>query len=76
MNEWLLWTWCSPITVCVMPICIYTMYFLQTVPGHYGYTGSKALMNMCMKGLSLEFAKATDTNRVAIALNPGWMKVG
>ncbi|KAL7575288.1 hypothetical protein ACA910_001813 [Epithemia clementina (nom. ined.)] len=45
----------------------------KTVPGHYGYTGSKALMNMCMKGLSLEFAKAGE-KRVAIALNPGWMK--
>jgi NAD(P)-dependent dehydrogenase (short-subunit alcohol dehydrogenase family) len=46
----------------------------KSVPGHYGYTGSKALMNMCMKGLSLEFAKAPE-NRVAIALNPGWMQV-
>ena len=42
--------------------------------GHYGYAGSKALMNMCMKGLSLEFAKDESTERTAIALNPGWMK--
>ena len=53
----------------------------KTVPGHYGYTGSKTLMNMMMKGMSLEFAKAatkdgTDESkkRVAVALNPGWMK--
>jgi NAD(P)-dependent dehydrogenase (short-subunit alcohol dehydrogenase family) len=46
----------------------------KQVAGHYGYTGSKALMNMCMKGLSLEFAKDDTTNRAAIALNPGWMK--
>mmetsp|Transcript_29637 Transcript_29637/g.69010 ORF Transcript_29637/g.69010 Transcript_29637/m.69010 type:complete len:227 (+) Transcript_29637:39-719(+) len=46
----------------------------ETIPGHYGYRGSKALMNMMMKGLSLEFTKAKE-NRVAIALNPGWMKV-
>lgn len=43
----------------------------KTVPGHYGYTGSKALMNMMIKGMSLEFAKSS---RVAITMNPGWMK--
>ena len=42
-------------------------------PGHYGYAGSKALFNMCLKGLALEFAKDPDTSRCAIALNPGWM---
>jgi NAD(P)-dependent dehydrogenase (short-subunit alcohol dehydrogenase family) len=52
----------------------------KTVPGHYGYTGSKALLNMCIKGLSLEFAKQhkdapSETNhRVAVAINPGWMQ--
>lgn len=46
----------------------------KQVAGHYGYTGSKALMNMCIKGLSLEFAKDTSHHRAAVALNPGWMK--
>jgi NAD(P)-dependent dehydrogenase (short-subunit alcohol dehydrogenase family) len=51
----------------------------KTVPGHYGYTGSKALLNMCIKGLSLEFAKQhkdspEQNNRVAVAINPGWMQ--
>lgn len=41
--------------------------------GHYGYAGSKALFNMCLKGLALEFAKDPDTFRCAVALNPGWM---
>jgi len=41
--------------------------------GHYGYAGSKALLNMCLKGLSLEFEKDPDASRCAIALNPGWM---
>ena len=45
------------------------------IPGHYGYRGSKALMNMMMKGLSLELAKVDGNNRAALALNPGWMKV-
>lgn len=31
---------------------------IKTVPGHYGYTGSKALMNMFIKGMSIEFDKA------------------
>jgi NAD(P)-dependent dehydrogenase (short-subunit alcohol dehydrogenase family) len=46
----------------------------KTVPGHYGYTGSKALMNMCIKGLSLEFSNDTESTRAAVAINPGWMK--
>jgi NAD(P)-dependent dehydrogenase (short-subunit alcohol dehydrogenase family) len=52
----------------------------KTVRGHYGYTGSKALMNLCIKGLSLEFekdkaeGKTLATGRVAVALNPGWMQ--
>lgn len=51
----------------------------KTVPGHYGYTGSKALMNMMIKGMSLEFSQKADRQetehkRVAVALNPGWMK--
>jgi NAD(P)-dependent dehydrogenase (short-subunit alcohol dehydrogenase family) len=42
--------------------------------GHYGYAGSKALFNMCLKGLALEMAKdAEQPHRCAIALNPGWM---
>jgi NAD(P)-dependent dehydrogenase (short-subunit alcohol dehydrogenase family) len=41
--------------------------------GHYGYAGSKALFNLCLKGLALEFQKDPDTNRCAIAINPGWM---
>lgn len=40
--------------------------------GHYGYAGSKALMNMFLKGMALEFAK-DDFQRCAVALNPGWM---
>jgi hypothetical protein len=31
-------------------------------------------MNMMIKGLSLEFAKAPE-QRAAVAVNPGWMKV-
>jgi NAD(P)-dependent dehydrogenase (short-subunit alcohol dehydrogenase family) len=46
----------------------------KTVPGHYGYTGSKALMNMCIKGLSLEFNNDKEHARSAVAINPGWMK--
>lgn len=40
-------------------------------PGHYGYAGSKALLNMCLKGLALEFA---NTEKSVVAFNPGWMK--
>jgi NAD(P)-dependent dehydrogenase (short-subunit alcohol dehydrogenase family) len=43
----------------------------KTSPGHYGYAGSKALLNMFMRGLSLEFGA---NGRSAVALNPGWMK--
>ena len=46
----------------------------KTVPGHYGYTGSKALMNMMIKGMSLEFEKAENSSRIAVTMNPGWMK--
>jgi len=41
------------------------------VPGHYGYAGSKALLNMFTKALSLEFS---NSERSAVAFNPGWMK--
>ncbi len=40
-------------------------------PGHYGYGGSKALLNMFTKAAALEFA---ETEKSVIALNPGWMK--
>ena len=43
----------------------------KTNPGHYGYAGSKALLNMFTKGLALEWQ---DTPRAAVALNPGWMQ--
>jgi len=43
----------------------------KSFAGHYGYSGSKALLNMCIKGLSLEFAR--NKNGTAVALNPGWM---
>lgn len=43
----------------------------KSIGGHYGYAGSKALLNMFTRSLALEFA---DTGRVAVALNPGWMK--
>jgi NAD(P)-dependent dehydrogenase (short-subunit alcohol dehydrogenase family) len=46
----------------------------KTIPGHYGYAGSKALMNMLIKGMSVEFSKDSSTRRTAVALNPGWMK--
>ncbi|MEL6640432.1 MAG: SDR family NAD(P)-dependent oxidoreductase [Pseudomonadota bacterium] len=39
--------------------------------GHYGYAGSKALLNMMTRALSLEWS---GTKRSAVALNPGWMK--
>lgn len=38
--------------------------------GHYGYAGSKALLNMMTRALACEWV---DTGRVAVALNPGWM---
>ncbi len=43
----------------------------KEIPGHYGYAGSKALLNMFTKAMALEFA---ETPRSAIALNPGWMR--
>lgn len=43
----------------------------KTSGGHYGYAGSKALLNMFTRAVALEFA---DTNRSAVALNPGWMR--
>ena len=42
----------------------------KSMPGHYGYAGSKALLNMLTKGMALEFA---ESGRAAVALNPGWM---
>lgn len=38
--------------------------------GHYGYAGSKALLNMMTRALACEW---TETSRSAVALNPGWM---
>ncbi len=43
----------------------------KTSGGHYGYAGSKALLNMFTRAVALEFA---DTNKSAVALNPGWMR--
>lgn len=43
----------------------------KTAPGHYGYAGSKALLNMLTRGLAMELK---DTERAAVALNPGWMR--
>lgn len=40
-------------------------------PGHYGYAGSKALLNMFTKGLALEWQ---ENARSCVALNPGWMQ--
>ena len=39
--------------------------------GHYGYAGSKALLNMMTRGIALEWER---TARAAVALNPGWMQ--
>jgi len=38
--------------------------------GHYGYAGSKALLNMMTRALACEW---TDDPKSAVALNPGWM---
>jgi NAD(P)-dependent dehydrogenase (short-subunit alcohol dehydrogenase family) len=55
----------------------------KNVPGHYGYSGSKALLNMMIRGLAMEFAKQSSSSsssssvqqqRSAIAVNPGWMQ--
>lgn len=43
----------------------------KTSGGHYGYAGSKALLNMFTRAAALEFV---DTDRSAVALNPGWMR--
>lgn len=43
----------------------------KTAGGHYGYAGSKALLNMFLRGLALEFE---GSGRSAVALNPGWMQ--
>lgn len=43
----------------------------KSAPGHYGYSGSKALLNMFTRGLALELE---GSGRSAVALNPGWMK--
>lgn len=39
--------------------------------GHYGYSGSKALLNMFTRAMALEFAEG---QRAAVAFNPGWMR--
>ncbi|MEL7113337.1 MAG: SDR family NAD(P)-dependent oxidoreductase [Pseudomonadota bacterium] len=39
--------------------------------GHYGYAGSKALLNMMTRALALEWQ---GSSRAAVALNPGWMR--
>ena len=43
----------------------------KTSGGHYGYAGSKALLNMFTRAMALEFAEGS---RAAVAFNPGWMK--
>lgn len=43
----------------------------KNVPGHYAYSGSKALLNMFTRGLAMEF---DGTQRAAVAINPGWMR--
>ncbi|MEN0000456.1 MAG: SDR family oxidoreductase [Pseudomonadota bacterium] len=43
----------------------------KTNGGHYGYAGSKALLNMFLRGLALEFGNG---GRTAVAVNPGWMR--
>ena len=40
-------------------------------PGHYGYAGSKALLNMLTRALALEVA---GRGVYAAAVNPGWMR--
>jgi NAD(P)-dependent dehydrogenase (short-subunit alcohol dehydrogenase family) len=52
----------------------------KNVPGHYAYSGSKALLNMMITGMAMEFARQNSSSsssskqRSAVALNPGWMK--
>lgn len=43
----------------------------KNVPGHYAYSGSKALLNMFTRGMAMEF---DGTQRSAVAINPGWMR--
>ncbi|MEM9844102.1 MAG: SDR family NAD(P)-dependent oxidoreductase [Pseudomonadota bacterium] len=43
----------------------------KTSGGHYGYAGSKALLNMMTRALAMEWK---ETPRAAVALNPGWMQ--
>lgn len=43
----------------------------KTCPGHYGYAGSKALLNMITRGIALEWE---NTGRSCVAVNPGWMQ--
>lgn len=43
----------------------------KTSGGHYGYAGSKALLNMFTRAMALEFAEG---ERVAVAINPGWVR--
>jgi len=43
----------------------------KQVPGHYGYAGSKALLNMFTKAAALEWA---EKGKAMVAINPGWMK--
>ncbi|MDX8346969.1 SDR family NAD(P)-dependent oxidoreductase [Cognatiyoonia sp. IB215446] len=39
--------------------------------GHYGYAGSKALLNMMTRAIAGEWS---ESGRSAVALNPGWMQ--
>lgn len=43
----------------------------KTSGGHYGYAGSKALLNMMTRALACEWS---GSGRSAVALNPGWMQ--
>lgn len=50
----------------------------KTGGGHYGYAGSKALLNMFTRAMALEFAAEAEgrdgaPGRAAVAFNPGWM---
>ena len=51
----------------------------KTGGGHYGYAGSKALLNMFTRAMALEFADETagadgGPRRAVVAFNPGWMR--
>jgi NAD(P)-dependent dehydrogenase (short-subunit alcohol dehydrogenase family) len=43
----------------------------KTGPGHYGYAGSKALLNMMTRAAALELA---EQDVYVAAVNPGWMR--